>query len=237
MKMEESSDIHDNSSVKSRKGLFIFAIFICIVPFIIDAFVDNELFSRVMFYLQQRKLPPFEEIKPYQLLLTTLFAFGVPIGMMIAFIFAIRRNEKKSSHIRRFTITSFLLLLLVGITPALLGREMTIGLFGVTGFIILTSVMVTYWFISRYRFTLKKDSQLALDYKLLGYLCFGIVTWQVCGFATSPGYAIFPEKMIDLGVRPFAIGQLKSITMYFTLGWVFTAVGFYKNYKLSLREE
>jgi hypothetical protein len=68
----------------------------------------------------------------------------------------------------------------------------------------------------------------ALDLQAIGYFCFALAAWNSCGFGSVPSFALFPEKMIALGTRDFAVGQLKSIMAFFVLGWLFTMLGFFK---------
>ncbi len=217
-------------------GLFVFGVMFSICTVAIGFFTERELFSRVMFYIQQKQLPPFGEFYPYQMLLTMLFAFGLPLGMMFTFIFAIRHTEPPSPYIRRIVLSGLGVFSIVLLIPAIFGRELGNLFFGVTGISIIVSVLLTFWFPSRFRSRLDKNERIALDFKLLGYLCFGIVTWHVCGLTNAPGFAIYPEKMIELGVRPFAIGHLKAIMVYFAVGWLLTAIGFYKSTKIKRHE-
>ena len=231
--MDRKDNLSDKKSPLQQKGsgLFLFSIIFSVCTVSIGLIIDNEIFSRVMFYIQQKALPPFREVYPYQLLLTMFFAFGLPLGMAMAFIFVIKRSEQPSKYVTRLIFASFGILAIVIITPGVLGRELNKLLFAIGGFSILFSVLLTYWFTSNYRSSFEKAERIATDLKLLGYLCFGIVTWQVCSYAATPSYSIYPEKMVELEVRPFAIGQLKSIMIYFVVGWILTAVGHYKSMK------
>lgn len=216
-----------------RRGptLFILGTVFIICTVSIGFFVERELFSRIMFYIQQKKMPPFGEFYPYQMLLTMLFAFGLPLGMVFTFMYVIRHTEPPSLYVRRLILSGLGIFSIVVLTPVIFGRELSNVFFGVTGIGIIAPVLLTFWFTSQYRHRLEKAARVAMDFKLLGYLCFGIVTWQVCGFSNAPGFAIYPDKMIEFGVQPFAIGQLKSIMIYFIVGWILTAIGFYKSMK------
>jgi len=231
MNVTEAPDKRKNRPHLHRPGLFIFGTIFILCTVAIGFFVERELFSRVMFYIQQKKLPPFGEFYPYQMLLTMLFAFGLPLGMVFTFIYVIRHTEPPSLYVRRLILSGFGIFSIVILTPVIFGRELGNLFFGVMGISIIVFVLLTFWFTSKFRNRLDKAARVALDFKLLGYLCFGIVTWQVCGFANAPGFAIYPEKMIELGVKPFAVGQLKSIMIYFSVGWILTAIGFYKSMK------
>ena len=57
---------------------------------------------------------------------------------------------------------------------------------------------------------------------------------HTCGFSAAPSFGLFPEKMLEYGVRPFAIGQAKVIMAYFVLGWILTAIGFINQSLLNI---
>jgi hypothetical protein len=40
---------------------------------------------------------------------------------------------------------------------------------------------------------------------------------DICGFSAAPRFGVFPEKMLEYGARPFAIGQAKAIMAYFVI--------------------
>ena len=95
----------------------------------------------------------------------------------------------------------------------------------------LVCMVVSFWYWSKCRATLTQQARLVSDIKALGYLCFGLAAWNTCGLASMPSLGLYPETMLAQGMRPFAIGQAKAIMAYFVLGWLFTALGFYKSVK------
>jgi hypothetical protein len=213
-----------------RPGLFIAATLVMISTVSIGFFVEREMLAGIMFYIQQKTLPPFGEFYPYQLLLTVLFAFGLPLGVLFLLIFVVRRLEVHPIRRRRLIVAGVLLFFLAILIPALFGRETSKWFFGTGGFAIMTGILLTFWFISLHMVALRKEIRSGLEFKILGYVCFGMVTWHICGFSNAPGFAMFPDKMIEFGVQPFAIGQLKSVMAYMVFGWLFTAIGHYKSY-------
>ena len=233
--MKETIAVKKKKGRKAKRGpgLFIFAAIFIVCTVSIGFFVERELFSRVMFYIQQEMRPPLSEFYPYQIFLTMLFAFGLPIGMLLTFIYTIRHTEHPSLYVRRLILSGLGILSIVVLIPAVFGRELSNLFFGAAGSSIIISFLLTFWFTSQYRNRLEKGARIGIDFKLLGYLCFGIVTWEVCGLINAPGFAIYPDKMTEIGVRPFAIGQAKSVIIYFAVGWILTAVGFYKSMKYT----
>ena len=57
------------------------------------------------------------------------------------------------------------------------------------------------------------------------------------GWPPGPSFGLYPQTMLDQGMRPFAVGQAKTIMAYFVLGWWFTAVGLYKSIKGNNQKE
>lgn len=215
--------------VSESSSLFLLGSVFMILTVSIGFFVEREMLSGVMYYIQNKQVPSFEKFYPYQLLLTMLFAFGLPLGLVLLFVYVQRRTERSIRKRRRLILSALLIFSIVIITPAFFGRQPSTIFFGIGGFAIIAAIILSFWYVSRIRSTIKIRERAAFDYKLLGYLCFGIVTWHICGFANAPGFALFPDKMIELDVQPFAIGQLKAVMAYFVAGWIFTAVGFYKS--------
>lgn len=220
---------------KTGVGLFVFGSLVMVSTMAIGFFVEREMLARVMFYIQQKSIPPLGEFYPYELGLTMLFAFGLPLGMVALFSYGIKRTEPHSPTRRRLIFIGFLLFSIVILAPVIWGRQPSNWFFGISGIFIIAAIILTFWFSSRFRANLEKPAKSAFDFQLLGYLCFGMVTWHICGFANAPGFALFPEKMIELEVQPFAIGQLKAIMLYFVAGWILTTIGIYKSMNLHKR--
>ena len=62
----------------------------------------------------------------------------------------------------------------------------------------------------------------------MGYLCFALAAWNLCGVGVIPGMALYPEKMLALEPRFFAVAQMKAVMAFFLLGWIFTVIGIRK---------
>ena len=100
--------------------------------------------------------------------------------------------------------------------------------------LLLAAASIYYW--GSYRARQPANRHAALDLQAIGYLCFALAAWNSCGFGSVPSFALFPEKMIELGTRDFAVGQLKSIMAFFVLGWLFTTLGFFKAARAARRD-
>ena len=66
------------------------------------------------------------------------------------------------------------------------------------------------------------------DLQGAGYLCFAISAWNLCGIGGMPSFALEPTRMLALGSRSFAVGQMKVVMALLVLGWFFTALGYRK---------
>jgi len=229
--MEEiESSVPDKEIHTKRSAVVLFAVsaIFMVVTVISGLFIEREILGKVMSYLQQDQFP-IGVFHPKVLGRVALFSFGLPLGLVALFGSSLMRSQERSSKIRLLMGIGLVLFSLVVLMPKIFGRETSNAYFGIGGFVILGSIIASYWFWARYRISLDPASKPAADFRALGYLCFGLAAWHICAFSAAPGFALFPEKMLELGVRPFAIGQLKAIMAYFVLGWIFTAIGFYKS--------
>lgn len=179
--------------------------------------------------LQKKTLQQLTQSQDPMMAMVLIFAFGFPLGVVALFagvLIICRENLSKTITIIAIGV---LLVSLAAVVPAVFGREIDAIYFGAGGWAILLSVIISFWFWAQHRSRLEASARAVSDLKALGYVCFALAAWSVCGFATMPSFALYPEKMIELGARPFAIGQLKAVMAYFVLGWIFTAAGFYKS--------
>jgi hypothetical protein len=191
-------------------------------------FMEEDLLAKVMHEIQYNRIP-IGEVPPSVMGRVSLFAFGLPLGLVALLGSSLMLSRERSARIRLMILWGFLIFSLVILVPKIFGREIGDLYFGAGGFIILGAIIASFWFWAKYRSDLNAALKSSADFKALGYLCFGIAAWQICGFSAAPSFALFPEEMLQYGVRPFAIGQAKAIMAYFVFGWVFTAIGWYKS--------
>lgn len=154
-----------------------------------------------------------------------LFAFGFPLGVGLVAIGAMRGSGTPWRRLAWFAV-----LVLGGVTaavvvPLVFGRSLGGAFFGTGGIAILILVLATTWFWGAGRARLPQGARLATDLKGGGYVCFAIAAWNLCGVGDMPSFALSPEIMMDVGSRPFAVGQMKAIMALLTVGWGLTAIG------------
>ena len=162
------------------------------------------------------------------LALLMVFAFGFPLGVVLLAVGAVMIGGKLFSRYTNLLIGAGFLISLVVLVPMIFSREVSAVYFGSGGVTILTLVVISAWFWSQYRLNLIERDRNILDIKGIGYVCFALAAWNLCGFAGFPSFALSPEKMLEFGAKPFAVGQLKAIMAYLVLGWAATAYGYYR---------
>ncbi len=162
------------------------------------------------------------------LVLLMVFAFGFPLGIVLLAVGAVMIGGKLFSRYTNLLVGAGILISLVVLVPMVFSRDMSATYFGAGGVTILALVVLSAWYWSQYRLNLIEKDRNVLDIKGIGYLCFALAAWNLCGFAGLPSFALYPEKMLEFGARPFAIGQLKAIMAYLVLGWAATAYGYFR---------
>ena len=157
-----------------------------------------------------------------------LFFFSFPVGLVICLMGAVSMRTSLTGRVWPYALLAVPGVAIVILVPLIFGPELSANYFGIGGVSILLLVAATIYFWGVYRASQPASRHTALDFQAIGYLCFALAAWNSCGFGSVPSFALFPEKMIALDTRDFAVGQLKSIMAFFVLGWVFTALGFFK---------
>lgn len=161
------------------------------------------------------------------------FAFGFPLGLGIGMIGVTLLSGANRKHIFAFALTTILAMLAAGFIPALFGRSLSAVYFGGGGYTIMVLSLISVWFWGQYRNKLSAVKRTALDLQGLGYLCFAVAIWNLCGAATMPSFSLEPNKMMQMNSQSFAIGQMKSVMALFICGWAFTLLGFRRAVKDS----
>jgi hypothetical protein len=157
-----------------------------------------------------------------------VFFFSFPVGLVICLIGAVTLRRSLGARIWPYALLAIPAIAIVVLVPMVFGRELSARYFGAGGVLILLLAAATIYYWGSFRARQPANRHGALDLQAIGYLCFALAAWNSCGFGSVPSFALFPEKMIALGTRDFAVGQLKSIMAFFVLGWLFTALGFFK---------
>jgi hypothetical protein len=162
------------------------------------------------------------------MVLAMAFFFSFPVGLVICLMGAVTMSRSLTGRIWPFALLAIPGIAVVILVPMVFGRGLSASYFGIGGVSILMLSAATIYYWGVYRSRQPGSRHAALDLQAIGYLCFALAAWNICGFGSVPSFALFPEKMIALGSRDFAVGQLKSIMALFVLGWLFTMLGFFK---------
>jgi hypothetical protein len=162
------------------------------------------------------------------MVLAMAFFFSFPVGLVICLMGAVTMSRSLTGRIWPFALLAIPGIAIVILVPMVFGRGLSASYFGIGGVSILMLSAATIYYWGVYRSRQPGSRHAALDLQAIGYLCFALAAWNICGFGSVPSFALFPEKMIALGSRDFAVGQLKSIMAFFVLGWLFTMLGFFK---------
>ena len=157
-----------------------------------------------------------------------VFFFSFPVGLVICLLGAINMRSHLTGHVWPYALLAVPGVAIVVLVPMVFGREVSTSYFGIGGVSILLLAAASIYYWGCYRARQRASSHAALDFQAIGYLCFALAAWNLCGFGGIPSFALYPEKMIALGARGFAVGQLKSVMAFFVLGWLFTMLGFFK---------
>ena len=159
------------------------------------------------------------------------FAFGFPLGLGISAIGLYRASEKSWKHMLWALVVVILAIVSAVITPLLFGRVQSAVFFGTGGYLILLMLLAVTWFWGKYRASLPRESRAGTDLKGVGYLYFAVATWNLCGIGGMPSFALEPDRMIELGTRGFATGQMKTVMIQLLIGWFLTTLGYYRSCK------
>jgi hypothetical protein len=210
-----------NSDSRDRKGVvfFLTGTILMVGVLLLGSSIENELMSHGLKVLEERRDPVMG--------LILLFAFGFPLGIVITLVGALLISNTSKNAVVSYFIVGFMLVILSALIPQIFGPDTGGIYFGSGGVIIMVAMVVSFWFWAQDRSKQHVDDRKPSDLKALGYLCFGLAAWNSCGLASMPSFGLFPELMIQQGMRPFAVGQAKAIMAYFVIGWLFTAAGMY----------
>jgi|LGVE01.1.fsa_nt_gb hypothetical protein len=151
-----------------------------------------------------------------------LWAFSVPIGLILSSIGILLYVQAKGSKIALFGIGMALVVFLTDILlrDFLIARDAHYPvLFGMGGSLILIMFSGLIWFWAKKRNTFKNEAKIVADLELAGYGFFLIATWFICGaFAV-----LFNESMSSYTPR-----SPLNIMIYLALGWLFILISNYK---------
>lgn len=159
-----------------------------------------------------------------------LFAFGFPLGIGLAVWGAALWGEVERSRAWRFAIAAGAGPLVMLAMPGLFGPHNSPTYFGIGGVTLWLLILLTIALWGRYRTRLPATARTTTDLQGLGYLCFALAGWTICGVGGMPGFALYPDRMQQLDSQFLAIVNLKSVMAFLLLGWLFTLLACYRAY-------
>lgn len=151
--------------------------------------------------------------------LRLLWAFGVPLGGLVAGIGVLLYSDAKGSTVWKYGIG---IVLAVFISMAIRSLGHIPPLFGIGGTLILLFFIGILWLWAKERMALKGSSTAAADLKLAGYVFMLIAAWYICGIASWPFMKALEGKTPTSPIL---------VMILLVLGWLFLFLGHYKSRK------
>ena len=148
------------------------------------------------------------------------FSLSFPAGLLLIVLAASLNGGKKIKYLAAVSIVFLLSSLLIVIWPFVVGPENSASYFGFSGGLLLVMIFSVGWFWARLRSTCQPSHRKIIDLRGLSYLFFALATWNMCGAVGMPGYALYPERSLEVNAYPFIIGQVKVVMLYFVLAWL-----------------
>lgn len=205
------------TNTKSRI-LFFLGIILMITTVLLGEFIQEEV--------ETLGMQGYMEAGPGEnKLIMLFFAFGFPLGIGLVMAASIISGRGSKTTVRWFLAAAIAGVVLTLLIHGILGTGHSPVYFGVGGVTIMVLIIAVAWYWSVYRAGLDEKLQKASDFQAIGYLCFALAAWNLCGVGSIPGMAMYPEKMLTLEPRFFAVAQMKAVMAFFVLGWIFTVIG------------
>jgi len=154
------------------------------------------------------------------------FAFGYPLGLVVAAVGPLLGADGSRRGAIGFALAGLVAVSAAAVVPPLLGRELSAAFFSAGGYIMTVLILLSVWFWGRHRATLPAAARTGADLQGIGYLCFAVAAWNLCGVGSMPSFALEPEQMLTLGTRQLATGQMKAVMVLFIAAWFFTVLGY-----------
>jgi len=155
----------------------------------------------------------------YQGLWNMIWAFGVPLGALVAGIGLLLYSDAKGSTILKYGI-GIVLAVFIGMAAGFLGHIPL--LFGIGGTLILLFFMGILWLWTKERMALKGAPTAVADLKLVGYVFMLIAAWFICGIAGQPFLKAFEGEAATTPIH---------VMIFLVLGWLFLFLSHYKSRK------
>lgn len=148
------------------------------------------------------------------------FVFAFPVGLLLIVLAGLLNGEARGKYYFALIHVVLVGALLVTIWPFVAGRENSASYFGYSGGLLLVLIFSVGWFWAQQRQGCEASHRKVIDLKGTSYFFFALATWNICGVAGMPGYALYPERSLAVNAYPFIIGQVKVVMLYFVLAWL-----------------
>ncbi len=145
-----------------------------------------------------------------------LWAFSFKLGIYFIMISALLKTEIKKMRLILFAIMG-ILYILVAYLPIPGPR----ALFGIGGGIMTVLIILIMQQLSKERNNCYKNTESAVDYRIIGYFFFAMATYNLCPLLGVKCFALEPVKMIKYGLQAQAISYASHILIELVLGWIF----------------
>jgi hypothetical protein len=198
---------------KQKVGLILFwiaVIWVFLWGVLASVFVDSTFYTKTMDEVNQTM---WATTGPWYL----LWAFGVPLGALVAGIGALLYAGAKGSTVWKCGVGIFLGII-IGMVSGFLGHIRP--LFGIGGTLILLFFIGILKLWSKERLALKGASATAVDLKLVGYVFMLIAAWFICGIASIPFLKALEGEAPATPIH---------VMIFLVLGWLFLFLGHRKS--------
>ena len=148
------------------------------------------------------------------------FVFAFPVGLLLIVLAGLFNGKVTGKFLFLLIHVVLLGALLVMIWPFIAGRENSVSYFGFSGGLLLVLIFSVGWFWSQQRINCKPGHEKIVDLRGSSYFFFALATWNMCGVAGMPGFALYPERSLEVNAYPFIIGQVKVVMLYLVLAWM-----------------
>jgi len=162
---------------------------------------------------------------PIMALAMFFFIFAFPIGVGISFSGAMLSGGRAKSKPLLFIGLALVSIAIIMFIHKVLGVSHSPIYFGSGGISIMVLIAISIWYWGKYRAQVSLISRKAIDLQAVGYLFFALAAWNLCGVGGAPGFALYPDKMLTLEPKFFAVAQLKVVMAFFVIAWIFTVLG------------
>ena len=161
---------------------------------------------------------------PWKIARYLLWAYSFKLGIYFILLGAMLRTDVSSGRKWLIGVSGFVY---IGFAYMPLPEPTSI-VFGIAGGSMTLLMIYIFLRWANERNSLQGGQKTASDYRLAGYLFFGMATYTLCPLMGVKAFALTPEKMIQYGLQAEAASFAFHVLIELVLGWAFTALSFRK---------